>query len=108
MGLRGRSAAVRRDLVTRQTCPSRLGQGPEDVKPYTGTAYAPVAAAAPEDVTRAVDAASSAFESWAATRPSQRARIFLKAADLLEERINKGIELKASKVGGVAEQHRLA
>lgn len=94
---------VIRDLIINgKHVPAASGKTTEDINPYTGAAYATVAAAGPEDVTRAVDAASSAFESWAATPPSQRARIFLKAAELLEERIDQGIELMAGEVGGVA------
>jgi vanillin dehydrogenase len=94
---------ITRDLIINgEHVPAVSGKTTEDISPYTGDTYATVAAAGPEDVTRAVNAASSAFDSWAATPPTQRAKIFLKAADLLEERMQQGIELMAGEVGGVA------
>ncbi len=50
---------------------------------------ATVAAAGPEDATRAVDAAAAAFDAWAATTPTDRRRLFLRAADALEARASE-------------------
>jgi acyl-CoA reductase-like NAD-dependent aldehyde dehydrogenase len=52
------------------------------------------------DVPRAVDAASAAFPAWSATPPSQRRRLLLKAADLLESRGDAAATLMASETGG--------
>lgn len=94
--------SITRDLIINgEHVPAASGRTTEDINPYTGSAYATVAAAGTEDVKRAVDAASAAFESWAATSPTARARIFLKAADILEERTEQGVQLMAEEVGGV-------
>ncbi len=94
---------IQRDLIINgEHVPAASGRTTDDISPWDQSVYAQVAAAGPEDVRRAVDAAEAAFESWAATGPSQRARIFAKAADLLEERTPEGIELMAREVGGVA------
>ncbi|WP_055524065.1 aldehyde dehydrogenase family protein, partial [Streptomyces ossamyceticus] len=60
----------------------------------------PVAAAGPEDVRRAVDAADAAFEDWAALAPFARRAIFFKAAELLEGRGEQVAEIMAREAGG--------
>lgn len=79
--------------------PAASGRTTEDVNPYTGEVYATVAAAGPEDVRRAVDAADAAFEEWAALAPFARRAIFLKAADLLDARGDQVAELMANEAG---------
>ncbi|MGW8380812.1 aldehyde dehydrogenase family protein [Streptomyces sp. ODS28] len=76
------------------------GRTTADVGPYTGEAYAQVAAAAPADVKRAVDAADAAFADWAATGPGTRRGILLKAADLMESRGEEAVALMAAECGG--------
>lgn len=85
-----------------ESVPALDGRTTEDLNPYTGETYAVVAAASPADVTRAVDAAQEAFPAWAATSPSARRRILLKAADELEARTPEVVQLMANEVGGVA------
>ncbi|MEV6172402.1 aldehyde dehydrogenase family protein [Streptomyces sp. NPDC051954] len=80
--------------------PAASGRTTEDLNPYTGGVYATVAAAGPEDVRRAVDAADAAFEEWAALAPFARRAIFLKAADLLDARGDQVAELMANEAGG--------
>jgi acyl-CoA reductase-like NAD-dependent aldehyde dehydrogenase len=58
----------------------------EDSDPYTGEPVASVPAGTREDARRAVEAAAEAFPGWSQTPPAERQRIFLKAADLLDER----------------------
>ncbi|GLZ10772.1 salicylaldehyde dehydrogenase [Actinomadura sp. NBRC 104425] len=91
---------TRQLLIAGEDVPARSGRTTRDVAPYTGETYATVAAAGPEDVTLAVDAAQAAFEGWAAVTPSVRRAIFLKAADLLEERAEQAADLMAGEVGG--------
>ncbi|MBK0868122.1 aldehyde dehydrogenase family protein [Saccharopolyspora sp. HNM0986] len=76
------------------------GRTEQDLNPYTGEVFATVAAAAPEDVTAAVDAAAAAFPGWAATDVGTRRKIFLRAADLLEQRTEDAVALMAGEVGG--------
>jgi betaine-aldehyde dehydrogenase len=59
------------------------------IDPSTGEEVGTVAAATAEDVGRAVDAASAAFKDgrWSRVPPADRARVLLKVADLIEERL---------------------
>ncbi|MEV4551712.1 aldehyde dehydrogenase family protein [Nonomuraea wenchangensis] len=87
-------------LIGGKSVPARSGRTTADLNPYTGQPYATVAAAGPEDVTLAVDAAQAAFDDWAALSPFARRAIFLKAADLLQERGEQAAALMAGEVGG--------
>lgn len=89
---------TRQLLINGEDTPARSGRTTEVINPGTGKTYATVAAADVEDVTRAVDAAEAAFEGWAAVAPFTRRTIFLKAADLLEERGEQTAELMAGEV----------
>jgi acyl-CoA reductase-like NAD-dependent aldehyde dehydrogenase len=94
--------AIQRDLIIGgKHVAAASGKTTEDINPYTGQPYATVAAAGVEDMTRAVDAAAGAFDQWAGMAPSGRRKIFLRAADLLEERAEDGVSLMAGEVGGV-------
>jgi acyl-CoA reductase-like NAD-dependent aldehyde dehydrogenase len=94
---------IKRELfIGGQDVPALNGATTEDLNPYTGEVYAVVAAGGPEDITRAVDAAHAAFPAWAATKPAQRRRIFLKAGDILENRAAEAAKLMAEEVGEVS------
>jgi acyl-CoA reductase-like NAD-dependent aldehyde dehydrogenase len=59
----------------------------EDTDPFSGDVVAIVPAGTREDARRAIEAAAKAFPDWSQTPPAMRQRIFLKAADLLESRL---------------------
>jgi acyl-CoA reductase-like NAD-dependent aldehyde dehydrogenase len=88
-------------LIGGKDVPALSGRTTDDINPYTGQPHAVVAAAGPEDVTAAVDAAAESLDEWMAMAPTARRRIFLKAADLLESRMEEGVALMAAEVGGV-------
>jgi len=93
--------AITRELfIGGKDVPAASGRTAEDINPYTGEVYATVAAAGPEDVARAVDAADAAFADWAALAPFARRAIFLKAADLLDAKGEEVAELMAHEAGG--------
>ncbi|MFE9768622.1 aldehyde dehydrogenase family protein [Streptomyces sp. NPDC005808] len=93
--------AITRELfIGGKDVPAASGRTTEDINPYTGEVFATVAAAGPEDVTRAVDAADAAFADWAALAPFARRAIFLKAADLLDAKGEEVAELMAHEAGG--------
>jgi acyl-CoA reductase-like NAD-dependent aldehyde dehydrogenase len=71
----------------------------EDTDPFTGDTVAVVPAGGQEDAKRAIDAASGAFEAWAATPPAVRQGVFLKAADILESRRDEVVSLLARETG---------
>jgi acyl-CoA reductase-like NAD-dependent aldehyde dehydrogenase len=58
----------------------------EDYNPYTGEVFATVASGTRADAQRAIESAAAAFPSWAATAPAERRALFLRAADILEQR----------------------
>jgi aminobutyraldehyde dehydrogenase len=63
------------------------GEGRDEVilDPATGETIAAVGEASPEQINRAVAAASAAFESWSDTTPADRAGMLLKLADRIEQ-----------------------
>ncbi|MEH3106548.1 MAG: aldehyde dehydrogenase family protein [Sphingomonas fennica] len=83
----------------------------EVIDPATGKAFASAASGAAADVDKAVAAARRAFEgSWAKTVPSERARLMLKLADLIEadgegialtESLDNGMPFMMAKFAGV-------
>ncbi len=77
------------------------GARTDDLNPYTGAVVATVSAAGPEDAVRAVDAAADAFEGWAAMVPTQRRKLFLRAADLIESRAADVVELMTAETGAI-------
>jgi acyl-CoA reductase-like NAD-dependent aldehyde dehydrogenase len=79
--------------------PAADGRRYEDRDPFTSDVVATVPAAGPEDVTAAIEAAAAAFDTWAATPPAERQRVFLKAADLLEERREEVVSMLARETG---------
>ena len=79
--------------------PAQDGRQTDDVASWSGAIYAKVAAASPSDVTTAIDTAAAAFPAWSAMLPYERRKIFLKAADLMESRMEDAINVMAAEVG---------
>lgn len=71
----------------------------EDADPFTGEIVLTAPAGGAADAEAAIEAASAAFEGWRATTPAERQRIFLKAADLLEERRDEVVSMLARETG---------
>ncbi|HEX6539806.1 MAG TPA: aldehyde dehydrogenase family protein, partial [Candidatus Dormibacteraeota bacterium] len=78
-------------LIGGESVPASSGKLTNDVSPWDGQTYARVAAGTPEDVTRAVDAAEAAFDTWSKMGAFERRAIFLRAADVMAERGEKAI-----------------
>jgi len=110
--------ALRADLAARPTelyidgafAAAASGETIEVIDPATGQVFAHAAAGGAEDIDRAVKAARRAFDGWAATPPSQRARLLLKLADLIEqhgeaialtESLDNGMPFMMAKFAGV-------
>lgn len=72
----------------------------EDMNPYTGDVYAHIPAGTREDAKRAIEAAQAAFPTWAASPPSLRRQIFLKAADIMERRRDELVKAMMEEAGG--------
>jgi betaine-aldehyde dehydrogenase len=69
--------------------------------PATGERLATVAAATPSDVERAIAAASEAYRDgrWSRIPPGERARVLLKVADLIEERLETIARIESRDAG---------
>ena len=68
-------------------------------EPYSGKLFARVAAGSRADARAAVDAAAKAFPSWAETTPAEKARLFLKASEIVKRRRTEIAEVLARETG---------
>jgi acyl-CoA reductase-like NAD-dependent aldehyde dehydrogenase len=80
------AVAEREQFIAGAWVGAASGETFDDLDPYTGNVVARVAAGGRDDARRAIESAAEAFPAWSQTPPAERQRIFLKAADLLEER----------------------
>jgi betaine-aldehyde dehydrogenase len=75
-----------RNFVNGELVDAASGKRADLVDPATGEVFGSAPVSGEEDVDRAYRAASSAFESWRDTTPSERQRALLRFADALEAR----------------------
>ncbi len=77
------------------------GEGPPEpiLNPATGEVLCEVPEASPEQVARAVSAASRAFESWSQTTPGERANLLLKLAAAIEDNAQTFARLESLNCG---------
>jgi betaine-aldehyde dehydrogenase len=75
------------------------GRRADLVDPSTGEVFGSAPVSGPEDVDRAYAAASTAFETWRDTTPSQRQMALLKFADALENRGRELVEAECENTG---------
>jgi acyl-CoA reductase-like NAD-dependent aldehyde dehydrogenase len=68
-------------------------------EPYSGKVFARVAAGSRADARIAVDAAAKAFPAWAETTPAEKARLFLKASEIVKRRRSEIAETLARETG---------
>jgi acyl-CoA reductase-like NAD-dependent aldehyde dehydrogenase len=68
-------------------------------EPYSGDLFARVAAGSRADARAAVDAAAKAFPAWADSTPAERARLFLKASEIVRRRRTEIAEILARETG---------
>src|SRR6202048_4430734 len=71
----------------------------EVYEPYSGKLFARVAAGSRVDARAAVDAAAKAYPSWADSSPNERARVFLKASEIVKRRRTEIAEILARETG---------
>jgi acyl-CoA reductase-like NAD-dependent aldehyde dehydrogenase len=89
-------------LIDNETRSATNGATFERRHPTTGALVTRAAAGTVEDALAAVGSASTAYQSWRKSAPSERRRILLKAADALEARTPEFIEVMAAEVGASA------
>ena len=70
-----------------------------DRNPFNDEIVAQIAAGGRAEAEAAVAAAARAFPAWAATGPGERQRLFLKAADIVERRLEDAVRLMAAEGG---------
>lgn len=75
------------------------GQTFDSINPATGEVLATVQVASAQDIQRAVESAKQGQKEWAAMTSIQRARILLKAVDLLRERNDELAHLETLDTG---------
>ena len=68
-------------------------------EPYSGKLFARIAAGSRADGRTAVDAAAKAFAGWAETTPAEKARLFLKASEIVKRRRSEIAEVLARETG---------
>ena len=68
-------------------------------EPYSGKVFARVPAGSRAEARLAVDAAAKAFAGWSETLPAERARLFLKAAEIVKRRRGEIAEMLARETG---------
>ena len=68
--------------------------------PYSGETVAEVADCGAAETLAAIEAASAAFEEWSQTTPATRAKLFLKAAEIIERRQGEIAGMVTREVGG--------
>ncbi len=88
-----------RHLIGGEWVDSVTGARFDDHDPFTGDVVASVAAGGREDARRAVEAAHEAFGAWSQAGPGQRQAVFLKAADVLESRMDEVVGWLAKETG---------
>src|SRR6202790_8668 len=79
--------------------PAKSGKTFDVHQPFGGQLYAKVAAGGAEDARIAVQAAADAFPAWSQTTPAERARLFLKAGDIVKRRRAEIAEVLARETG---------
>src|ERR1700719_4134668 len=75
------------------------GKAFEVHEPYSGKLFARVAAGSRADARIAVDAGAKAFAGWSETTPAEKARLFLKASEIVKRRRNEIAEVLARETG---------
>ncbi|HZC51752.1 MAG TPA: aldehyde dehydrogenase family protein, partial [Mycobacterium sp.] len=71
----------------------------DDLEPYSGDIYAYAPDCGPEEAKIAIAAANAAFPAWAETPPAEKARRFLKAAEIVRRRRDEIAEILARETG---------
>jgi acyl-CoA reductase-like NAD-dependent aldehyde dehydrogenase len=73
-----------------------------DYNPYDGGLVAEVANCGREEAHAAVEAAAAAYEDWSHTTPATRAKLFLKAAEIVERRQAEIAAIVTREIGGAS------
>ncbi|HWK54694.1 MAG TPA: aldehyde dehydrogenase family protein [Hyphomicrobiales bacterium] len=86
-------------FIDNEYVPSASGVYSDDMNPATNSVYARVQNAGKADLERVLSSSAKAFETWKDMLPSARERLFLKAADLMDERAKELAEVLIDEAG---------
>ena len=89
----------RRMLIAGEWCVARDGRTFDRFNPATGALASRAPAAGLADADAAIDAAHRAFPAWSALAPTERRRLLLKAADLMDARIDAFVATGVAETG---------
>lgn len=89
-------------IIDNQTVAAKSGATFTRNHPDSGEVITSAAAGGVEDAVAAANSAHAAFQTWRNTAPSERRRLLLKAADVLESKTPQFIEVMAAEVGAAA------
>ncbi|NKQ86463.1 aldehyde dehydrogenase [Rhizobium ruizarguesonis] len=78
------------------------GRTYDRIDPFTEKLASRAAAASLDDVAAAVSAASAAFGAWSKTGPGQRRAILMKAADIMDSKVDEFTTLMIEETGSTA------
>jgi betaine-aldehyde dehydrogenase len=88
-----------RNFINGELADPAEGKTEDVVNPANGEVIAQAPLSTKEDVDRAVQAATDAFEGWARQMPGERAAALLRIADLIEERAEEIADLESADAG---------
>ncbi|SDP01791.1 betaine-aldehyde dehydrogenase [Nakamurella panacisegetis] len=88
-----------RNFVNGEFTDAADGASSEVINPSTGEAYATAPVSGAADLDAAYSAASTAFERWGRSTPSERQRALLKIADTLEARAEEFVAVESENTG---------
>ncbi|ANM21246.1 salicylaldehyde dehydrogenase protein (plasmid) [Rhizobium sp. N541] len=89
-------------LINGADRPASDGRTYDRIDPFTEKLASRAAAASLEDAAAAVDAASAAFGAWSKTGPGQRRAILMKAADIMDSKVDEFTRLMIEETGATA------
>src|SRR5688572_10145546 len=99
MGLDERMDRAIVNVINGELVPSAGGETYDVIDPSTGQVYASAPLSREEDVDRAFDAASTAFESWRDTTPYERSQAIYKLAAAVESRAQEIVDVESRDTG---------
>lgn len=87
------------NVIGGRSVASASGEQLDVIDPTTGKTGFRSPNSGAEDVSRAVAAASTAFETWSRTSPAERQNALLKLADLVEQRLEELLDIECRNTG---------
>ena len=92
-------AKVLKNFINGELVDGVTGETTDLINPSTGEVYAQAQLSNSEDIDRAYSAATSAFESWRDTTPSERQKMLLDIADLFEAHGEEIVGIESENTG---------